>query len=67
MKVICIDLFSKVFSGQLTNGKIYDVVGKDNFNQYCIKDDTGNIRWYNSNRFISIEEERDRKLKLLGI
>lgn len=51
----------------LTIGKTYDVIRKDSFGQYYIKDDTGHERWYNSNRFILIDEERERKLKQLGI
>lgn len=73
MKVICrfSDLPSERLevinsSHVLTSEKIYDVIQKS-MNQYLIIDDTGNKRWYNINRFILLDEERERKLKQLGI
>lgn len=73
MKVICrfsdfeIERLEVINSSHvLTYNSIYDVIQKS-MNQYLIIDDTGNKRWYNINRFILLEEERDRKLKQLGI
>jgi hypothetical protein len=74
MKLVCVkyvfgsDYFESINEKvPLTIGKTYDVIRKDKFGQYYIKDDTGHERWYNSNRFILIDEERERKLKQLGI
>lgn len=62
MKVICVI----EYIDRLTLGKTYDSIEYYN-KKYYIKDDTDYKRWYNTNRFILLEEERARKLKELGI
>lgn len=67
MKVICKNVkLLRVKDNILTIDKIYDTISIS-MEQFLIIDDSGSKRWYNSNRFISIEEVRDNKLTQLGI
>jgi hypothetical protein len=64
MKVICIndlDIFS-----QLTHGKIYEA---ENFTLYLFKvvNDNGVESNFYKNRFLTIDEWREKKLNELGI
>ena len=68
MKIICINN-SGILNGPielLTINKTYEVI-KNSKGQYYIKDNTGEERWYNDNRFKDIATIRKEKLKQLGI
>lgn len=68
MKIICINN-SDILNGPielLTINKTYDVI-KESQGQYYIKDNSGEERWYNDNRFKDITTIRKEKLKQLGI
>ena len=68
MKIICINN-SGILNGPielLTINKTYEVI-KNSRGQYYIKDNTGEERWYNDNRFKDIATIRKEKLKQLGI
>jgi hypothetical protein len=79
MKVVCIKKYrSQGLQYELTYGKIYDIVPKDllpsvykistidNFN-YWIINDRGYTEYYSKDKFITLEEFRQRKLNQLGI
>lgn len=68
MKVVCKNT-SRLITGQfglLTIGKTYDVIYED-YDGYLLKDDTGERRTYNKERFDKLEDVRDKKLNKLGI
>lgn len=68
MKIICINN-SDILNGLielLTINKTYEVI-KNSKDQYYIKDNSGEERWYNDNRFKDITTIRKEKLKQLGI
>ena len=68
MKIICINN-SGILNGPielLTINKTYEVI-KNSRGQYYIKDNTGEERWYNDNRFKDIATIRKEKLNQLGI
>ena len=78
MKIICINN-SDILNGPielLTINKTYEVI-KNSKDQYWlgrrpslwvyIKDNSGEERWYNDNRFKDITTIRKEKLKQLGI
>lgn len=68
MKVVCINN-SDILNGLielLTINKTYEVV-RESKGQYYIKDNSGEERWYNDNRFKDITTIRKEKLKQLGI
>lgn len=68
MKIICINN-SGILNGPielLTINKTYEVI-KNSKGQYYIKDNSGEERWYNDNRFKDIATIRKEKLKQLGI
>jgi len=64
MKVVCID--DSINDNMLTLGKTYEVMSDDGV-QYLIKHDVGGHRWFNQSRFITLQEDRQNKLKQLGI
>ena len=64
MKLICINNFDA--TELLTINKTYEVI-KNNKGQYLIKDNSGEERWYNANRFKDIATIREEKLKQIGI
>lgn len=67
MKVICVDdSINTIDDNMLTLCKIYEVMSFDGL-QYLIKHDGGGYRWFNPNRFITLEEYRQNKLNKLGI
>jgi len=68
MKLICINN-SGIINGPielLTIDKTYDAI-KISGGQYYIKDNSGDERWYNENRFKDISIIRQEKLNQLGI
>jgi len=68
MKIVCINN-SDILNGLielLTINKTYEVI-KNSKGQYYIKDNSGEERWYNDNRFKDITTIREEKLKQLGI
>ena len=68
MKIICINN-SGIINGPielLTINKIYDAI-KVSQDQYYIKDNSGEERWYNYNRFKDMAIVRQEKLKQIGI
>lgn len=68
MKIVCINN-SDILNGLielLTINKTYEVV-RASKGQYYIKDNSGEERWYNDNRFKDIATIRKEKLKQLGI
>jgi hypothetical protein len=68
MKIICINN-SDILNGLnelLTIDKTYETI-KISQGQYYIKDNSGEERWYNDNRFKDIATIRKEKLKQLGI
>ena len=68
MKLICINN-SEILNGPiklLTINKTYEGI-KITQDQYYIKDNSGEERWYNANRFKDIATIRKEKLKQLGI
>jgi hypothetical protein len=68
MKLICINN-SGILNGPielLTINKTYEAI-KISKGQYYIKDNSGEERWYNDNRFKDISTIRKEKLKQLGI
>ncbi len=68
MKIICINN-SGILNGPielLTINKAYEII-KNSRGQYYIKDNTGEERWYNDNRFKDIATIRKEKLNQLGI
>jgi hypothetical protein len=68
MKIVCINN-SDILQGTielLTINKTYEVL-KTSQGQYYIKDNSGEERWYNDNRFKDISTIRKEKLKQLGI
>ena len=68
MKVKCINN-SGILNGPielLTTNKTYEVI-KNSQGQYLIKDNSGEERWYNDNRFKDIAIVRQEKLKQIGI
>lgn len=68
MKVKCINN-SGILNGPielLTINKTYEVI-KNSRGQYLIKDNSGEERWYNDNRFKDIAIVRQEKLKQIGI
>jgi hypothetical protein len=68
MKIICINN-SGIINGPiklLTINKIYEAT-KVSQDQYYIKDNSGEERWYNYNRFKDMAIVRQEKLKQIGI
>jgi hypothetical protein len=68
MRVICINN-SGIINGPielLTIDKTYEAI-KNFRGQYYIKDNSGDERWYNENRFKDISIIRQEKLNQLGI
>jgi hypothetical protein len=68
MKIICINN-SEIINGPielLTINKIYEAI-KVSQDQYYIKDNSGEERWYNYNRFKDMAIVRQEKLKQIGI
>jgi hypothetical protein len=68
MKIICINN-SEIINGPnelLTINKIYEAI-KVSQGQYYIKDNSGEERWYNYNRFKDMAIVRQEKLKQIGI
>jgi hypothetical protein len=68
MKLICINN-SGIINGPielLTINKTYEAI-KTFRGQYYIKDNSGDERWFNSNRFKDIATIREEKLKQIGI
>jgi hypothetical protein len=68
MKLICINN-SEIINGPielLTINKTYEAI-KISQGQYYIKDNSGDERWYNTNRFKDIATIREEKLKQIGI
>jgi len=68
MKLICINN-SGIINGPielLTIDKTYEAI-KVSQDQYYIKDNSGDERWYNDNRFKDIATIRQEKLKQIGI
>jgi hypothetical protein len=68
MRVICINN-SGIINGPielLTIDKTYETI-LINEGQYYIKDNSGDERWYNENRFKDISIIRQEKLNKLGI
>jgi hypothetical protein len=68
MKLICINN-SGIINGPielLTIDKTYEAI-KTFRGQYYIKDNSGDERWYNENRFKDISIIRQEKLNQLGI
>lgn len=68
MRVLCIN-DSGILNGPielLTINKTYEVI-ENSQNQYYIKDNSGEERWYNQSRFEDISIIRQKKLKQLGI
>lgn len=68
MKVKCINN-SGILNGPielLTTNKTYEAI-KISQGQYLIKDNSGEERWYNDNRFKDIAIVRQEKLKQIGI
>ena len=63
MKVVCIKECSFKL---LTINKIYEAT-KVSQDQYYIKDNSGEERWYNYNRFKDMAIVRQEKLKQIGI
>jgi hypothetical protein len=52
----------------ITPGKTYEVLlFSDNFKYILIKDDYGFDDWYPKDIFIDVQEERDKKIKQLGL
>ena len=73
MKVVCIDAPNSpvsVLGGKkyLTNGKVYDVLYFDDYlNLYTILDDMSYIEKFSGDRFVTLSDFRNDKLKELGI
>ena len=68
MKIVCINN-SGIIDGPialLTINKTYEAI-EISQNQYYIKDNSGDERWYNQNRFKDVAIVRQEKLKQLGI
>lgn len=68
MKIICINN-SGILNGPielLTINKTYEAI-KISQGQYYIKDNSGEERWYNDNRFKDMSIVRQEKLKQIGI
>lgn len=68
MKVKCINN-SGILNGPIeliTINKTYEAI-KISQGQYYIKDNSGEERWYNDNRFKDIAIVRQEKLKQIGI
>lgn len=72
MKIVCINNSSKmsgIINGPialLTINKTYEAI-EISQNQYYIKDNSGDERWYNKNRFKDVAILRQEKLKQIGI
>jgi hypothetical protein len=72
MKVVCINNEKLIGSGTitLTVGKTYEVV-LDHFGNgytyYEIQDDLGNLRYYETVRFLTPERWREVRLKDIGL
>jgi hypothetical protein len=64
--VFCIDSSDHGKKQKLTYGKGYEIVTKGNLH-IAIKNDSGVIGVYNLNRFITLKEWRDKKLKEIGL
>ena len=70
MKVVCINngIISKSAVDSLTEDKIYDVINsEDCLYHFWIVDDFGARYEFFKERFITLEEHRERKLLELGI
>ena len=68
MKIVCINN-SGIIDGPialLTINKTYETI-EISQNQYYIKDNSGDERWYNQNRFKDVAIVRQEKLKQIGI
>lgn len=68
MKIVCINN-SGIIDGPialLTINKTYEAI-EISQNQYYIKDNSGDERWYNQNRFKDVAIVRQEKLKQIGI
>jgi hypothetical protein len=68
--VFCIDSSDHGKKQKLTYGKGYTIKRIDNYklnSSISIKNDSGVIGIYNFNRFITLKEWRDKKLKELGL
>ena len=68
MKIVCINN-SGIIDGPialLTINKTYEAI-EISQNQYYIKDNSGDERWYNKNRFKDVAIVRQEKLKQIGI
>lgn len=72
MRVICKDR-DNLIEGPvklLTVDKIYEVIkveDDEDIKLYFIEDNTGDKRWYDSKRFVDLQEVRNDKLNELGI
>ena len=77
MKIVCINNSNKmsgIINGPyvleliklLTINKTYEAI-EISQNQYYIKDNSGDERWYNQNRFKDVAIVRQEKLKQIGI
>jgi urate oxidase len=60
MKVVCVDDSINI----LTKGKTYEVISINDY-EYFIKNDDGGFRWFHQNRFITLEEHRQKQLNKL--
>jgi hypothetical protein len=68
MRIICINN-SGIINGPIeliTINKTYDII-KFKKGQYFIKDNSGEERWYNDNRFKDMAIVRQEKLQQIGI
>lgn len=72
MKIVCINNSNKMSGiindpiALLTINKTYEAI-EISQNQYYIKDNSGDERWYNQNRFKDVAIVRQEKLKQIGI
>jgi hypothetical protein len=69
-KIVCIN--NKPISGSgsgklqsLTEGKVYQTYDRPDYNDVCVINDKGVEVNYSSSRFITLEEWREDKLKLI--
>lgn len=75
MIIICIDndqlesrsMFASKISDRLTLGKQYQVIDFSKFHGYVIEGDDGIVDSFRADRFIRLDEQREQKLKDLGI
>jgi len=65
-KIVCIDTFNYGMQLALTEGKVYKVIRLNI--KICVLNDVGNDAYYRSDRFLTLREDRKKKIeKLNGI